>query len=231
MPRARPGESRLSGKRCGRLSAQVRVRRFLPVFCYIAFYYIEENAKGLRNGVKTTILCAEVFMRKILFFLVLTVSFTACKNTAAGGTGTGPKLPELVDFVSKSWYEAHKDTTAKINYTATINGTPVLENSFKWYNHGKYLYLENADHTNTAGFDPNFRGWYIALYPETPHKNNATTFLIKDADDESKFEKKLKITKVKILNGHYFDTDSGQPFELELTVQNHPPVIIKGNKK
>ena len=169
-------------------------------------------------------------MRKIILFLILVLSFTACKNTAAGGTGTGPKLPELVDFVSKSWYEAHKNTTFNItNYTATINGTAVLAVDFDWRD--DFLYLANADHTNPSSLDPNFRGWYIKLFPATPEKNNATTFLIKDADDESKFEKKLKITKVKILNGNYFDTDSGRPFELELTVQNHPPVIIKGNKK
>lgn len=171
-------------------------------------------------------------MKKIFFlFLVSVLSFAACKNEAAGSKGTEIEMPELVGFVSKSWFEAHKNKASKINYNATINDTPVLEDDFKWYRYGKYLYLSNTDHTNTTGFAPDFRGWYIALYPEMPHKNNATTFLIKDADDENKFEKRLKITNVKILNGNYFDPDSGRPFELELTVENHPPVIIKGAKK
>ena len=184
----------------------------------------------MRNGVKTTILYAEVFMRKIILFLILVLSFTACKNTAAGGTGTGPKLPELVDFVSKSWYEAHKNTTFNIaNYTATIDGTEI-KSKFIWRD--DYLFLQNVSHTNTAGFAPDFRAWYITLYPETPHKNDATTFLIKDAGDKNKWHKFLKIKNVKILNGLYFDTDTGGPFELELTIEGWPePVVVKGSKK
>lgn len=169
-------------------------------------------------------------MRKIILFLILVLSFTACKNTAAGGTGTGPKLPELVDFVSKSWYEAHKNTTFNItNYTATINGTEI-KSKFIWRDH--YLFLQNVSHTNTAGFAPDFRAWYITLYPETPHKNDATTFLVKDVGDTSKWGEDLKIKNVKIINGYYFDTDTGKPFELELTIEGWPePVVVKGSKK
>lgn len=142
-------------------------------------------------------------------------------------------MPELVGFVSKSWFEAHKNISFDItNYKATINGTPVLMHKFKWSGTTNYLYLGNASHTNTAGFAPDFRSWYIALYPETPHKNDATTFLIKDAGDKSKWHKFLKVKNVKIVNGQYFDPDTGKPFELELTIEGWPDtVVIKGTKK
>lgn len=172
-------------------------------------------------------------MKKIFFlFLVSVLSFAACKNEAAGSKGTEIEMPELVGFVSESWFEAHKNKASKINYNATINGTPVLEDDFKWYRYGKYLYLSNADHTNTTGFAPDFRGWYITLYPANPEKNDATTFLIKDAGDKSKWHKFLKVKNVKIVNGQYFDPDTGKPFDLELTIEGWPDtVVIKGTKK
>lgn len=170
-------------------------------------------------------------MRKLFFLSLVLPVFAACNNgVSAVNVNTGKSaMPELVGFMSKSWYDAHKDKLFNITtYKAFINGTPALAADFDWRD--DFLYLKNATHVDTAGLAPDFRAWYIKLFPAAPAENEATTFLIRDADDESKFED-LKIKNVKIINGKYFDIDGGQPFELELIVDGYPPIIVKGVKK
>lgn len=170
-----------------------------------------------------------------LFLIFLCVIFASCNGVNGGYSSgeSGGKTIELVGgYVAKSYYDKTKQSiTTKIDYDATINGTPVFEFVYKNSSDRKYLFLTNFDITKPEDFNPNLRVWHIYLHPAVASKNKIITYLAKDEDEPSKYENNLKILKIEVIDNKYFDPDNGKPLHLKLTVEKYGEIIIKGVKR